>query len=307
MRHIDREQLLATLILVPGVAAVGVFVYGFIGWTFYISLTDWESLGAELGFVGLANYLELFTKFRFQAGLRNTLFFTLLFLFVSVVLGLVLSILLDQDLPGSGLFRSIFLFPMAISFVVTGVAWRWLFNPKTGINLLLERVGLDFLRSGWYTNPEILLGFDLGAIEFGLPIALISVIIAATWQMSGFTMAQILGGLAGIPDDVREAARIDGASEWQIYRHIIIPMLRPVLLGALIILGHISLKIFDLIFVMTGSGPAFATDFPSVYMFETTFTGNQFAQGGAIAVILLIMVSVVIIPYLVSSVRSGER
>lgn len=307
MRDLDREQVLAILFLLPGIAAVAVFVYGFIGWTFYISLTDWESIGAELGFVGLGNYINLFTKFRFQAGLRNTFFFTLLFLSLSVVLGLVLSILLDQDLPGKGIFRSIFLFPMAISFVVTGVAWRWLFNPQTGVNLLLERVGLGFLRSGWYTNPKILFGFDLGAIEFGLPIALIAVIVAAMWQMSGFTMAQILGGLTGIPGEVREAARIDGASEWQIYRHIIIPMLRPVLLGALVILGHISLKIFDLIFVMTGSGPAFVTDFPSVYMFETTFNGNQFAQGAAIAIILLVMVSVVIIPYLISNVRRSER
>ena len=133
---------------------------------------------------------------------------------------------------------------------------------------------------------------------------MISVVIAATWQMSGYTMAMYLAGLRGIPDELREAARVDGATEVQIYRHIILPMLRPITLSAVIILGHMSLKIFDLVVSMTGPGPAFATDVPAFFMWDTTFRGNNFAQGAAIAILLLIVVAVLIMPYLVSTNRT---
>jgi glucose/mannose transport system permease protein len=139
---------------------------------------------------------------------------------------------------------------------------------------------------------------------FGVPVAIFSLVIAATWQMSGYTMAMFLAGLRGIPEELREAARVDGASEIEIYRRIIIPLLRPITLSAVIVLGHISLKIFDLVVSMTGPGPAFATDVPAYYMWDTTFRGNNFAQGAAIATILLVSVAVLIVPYLVNTMRT---
>ena len=268
--------------------AVGVFVYGFIGWTVFASLTNWNSFIPDLSFAGLRNYINLFDTTRFQIDLRNTAVFTVTFLVGCLSLGLLLAILLDQRLRGEALFRNIFLFPMSISFIVSGTAWQWLLNPSTGVNLLLESVGLGALKSPWYTEPRI---------------AIYSVVIAAVWQVSGFTMAMYLAGLRGISDELREAARVDGASEFQLYRRVILPMLRPVTVSAVIVLGHISLKIFDLVFAMTGSGPAFSTDVPGIFMFETTFRGNRFAEGAAIAVIMLVMVAVVVVPYLIYGAR----
>ncbi len=305
MKYSTRERIGILLLIAPAVIAVGIFVYGFIAWTFFISLTKWNSMIPDFTFVGLYNYVRLFQTLRFQADLRNTLVFTVLFLLACLTIGLTLAVLLDRGLRGEGFFRSVYLFPMAISFVVTGVVWQWLFNPRIGINLLFQALGLEFLQSRWYTDPTILFATPVGRIKFGIPVALIPVVVAATWQMSGFTMAMYLAGLRGIPDELREAARVDGASEMQIFRYVIFPLLRPITLSATIVLGHISLKIFDLVFTMTGSGPAFATDVPGIFMFETTFRGNHFAQGAAIAIIMLIMVALVIVPYLFYSIR-GE-
>lgn len=292
------ESGLPVLLIIPSAIAVLIFVYGFIGWTVYISLTRWNDVLPDYTFVGLRNYIALFQTPRFQADIRNTFVFTTFFLLGAIGLGFFAALLLDQRVKGEGFFRSVFLFPMAISFIVTGIAWQWLFNPQTGINLLLKHAGYAGPLPRWFTDPTIMFGVKIGAVQVGVPVALIPVVIAATWQLSGFTMAMYLAGLRGIPEELREAARVDGASEWQIYRHVVLPLLRPVTLSALIVLGHISLKIFDLTVAMTGSGPGFATDMPAYFMFETTFRGNHFAQGAAIATLMLVMVAALIIPYL---------
>jgi len=223
----------------------------------------------------------------------------LFFLLLCIGVGLLLAILLDQKIKGEGIFRTIYLFPMALSFVVTGVVWQWIFAPGTasrprGINALLDIIGLENLQWKWYTDTTSIGPFHL---------ALIPVIIAASWQLIGYTMAMYLAGLRGIPEELREAARVDGASEYSVYRHIILPILSPITLSALIVLGHISLKIFDLIYTMTGKGPAFVTDVPGIFMFETTFQGNHYAQGAAISMVMLFMVALVIIAYLWYSLR----
>jgi glucose/mannose transport system permease protein len=282
------DRILAVLVILPSVAAVGIFVYGFIGWTAYVAMSAWNSFVPDLSFTGLANFVELFQTTRFQIDLRNTLTFTVTFLAACIAIGLGLAVLLDQRIRGEPLFRSIFLFPMSISFIVTGTAWQWLLNPSTGVNLLFQYAGMPFLQSRWYTEPRI---------------AIFSVTLAATWQLSGFTMAMFLAGLRGIPEELFEAARVDGAGELQIFRRIVVPLLQPVTLSAVIVLGHISLKIFDLVFSMTGSGPAFSTDVPGVFMFETTFRGNRFAEGAAIAMVMLLLVAMVMIPYLRHSMR----
>ncbi|MBN1122109.1 MAG: sugar ABC transporter permease [Anaerolineae bacterium] len=235
--------------------------------------------------------------------MKNTLIFTVLFLFFSITIGLFLAILLDRNIKGKGIFRSLFLFPMSISFIVTGVAWRWLMNAATGsrisgLNLLFDKLGLDFLISKWHTTTTLDLPFGLTIT--GIGIAFIA--IPAVWQMSGFTMALYLGGLGSVSDDLREAARVDGANEFQIYRYIIMPLLRPVTLSAVIILGHISLKIFDLIVAISQNN--IALDVPSVYMWRTTFDGLNYARGAAIGILMLITVAILIVPYLVNSMSS---
>ena len=294
MRRLSRDRIIAILLILPSALAILVFVYGFIGFTAFSSLTQWDELIPDFTLVGLSNYQRLFDNQRFQIDIGNTVTFTLLFLVVTLAIGFLLAVLLDQRIRAEGLFRSIYLFPMAISFIVTGVVWRWMLAPGTeitgaaGVNLLLENLGLGFLKSGWYTDPSI---------------GIKAVVIAATWQMSGYTMALYLAGLRAIPDELREAARVDGASELQVYRHVLIPLLWPITLSAVIILGHISLKIFDLVVAMTGPGTGFSTDVPALFMFDTTFRGNQFAQGAAVAVVLLLGVAVLVVPYLVYNAR----
>jgi glucose/mannose transport system permease protein len=294
-RWLTSDRLIALLLIAPSVMAIAVFVYGFIGFTAFASFTKWDSLLPDFSWNGLRNYEKLFDTVRFQIDLRNTVTFTVLFLIASLTLGFILAVLLDQKIRFEGIFRSIYLFPLAISYIVTGVVWRWLLNPgseqlgSTGVNLLFEKLGLDFLKNGWYTDPNI---------------GIKAVVIAATWQMSGYVMAMYLAGLRGIPEDLREAARVDGANEFQVYRHIILPLLQPITLGAVIILGHMSLKIFDLVVSMTGPGPGFSSDVPAFFMWDTTFRGNNFAQGAGIATILLVVVAVLIVPYLIYSTRT---
>ncbi|WP_229704029.1 carbohydrate ABC transporter permease [Caldalkalibacillus thermarum] len=247
------------LFILPSVVAIGIFVYGFIGWTGYVSLTNWNSIVKDLSFAGLQNYISLFNDYRFQSDLRNTLFFTLFFILGTLGLGFLLAVLIDQNIRQESLFRNIFMFPMALSFVVTGVVWQWLLNPSTGVNLILAKLGLENLPK-WYTDTKIAFSFPLGQIEFGLPVAMIAVVIAAVWQMTGFALAMYLAGLRAIPDELREAARVDGATEFQIYRKIIFPMLMPITVSIVVIMAHISLKIFDLIYAMTGPGANFVTD-----------------------------------------------
>ncbi len=301
-RRLSKDHLTAIAFLIPSVILILIFVYGFISWTGYLSVSNYNTIVPDFSFAGLKNYIYLFNDFRFQADLRNTLFFTILFIGLVIVIGLALAILLDQKMKGESIFRNIFLFPMALSFIVTGVVWQWLLNPSTGFNKFLNLFGIQ---PKWYTDTNILAGFKWGSIEFGLPVAIIAVVIAAVWQMTGFSLAMYLAGLRGIDDELREAARMDGASEFQVYRKIILPILMPITMSVVIIMAHISLKIFDLVYAMTGSGANFVTDVPGLYMFETTFRGNYYANGAAIAIIMLLLVAVFIVPYLWNN-RKGE-
>ena len=290
--RIKGDKWTPILFITPSIVAVGIFVYGFISWTGFISFTKWNNVLPDYTLVGFKNYQKLFANMRFQIDLHNTLVFTVVFVASCLLIGLLLAVLIDQRIKGESMFRNLFLLPMAVSFIVSGVIWHWLFNPGSiqlgniGVNQLFEKLGLNFLNSGWYTDPKI---------------GIIAVAIAAIWQFSGYTMALYLAGLRGIPLELREAAAIDGASKWKIFYYITLPFLRPITFGAIIILGHISLKIFDLIVAMTGSGPAFSSDVPAFFMYDTTFRGNHFAQGASIAIILLLLVSLLIIPYLITT------
>jgi glucose/mannose transport system permease protein len=293
----ENETILSITLLAPSIVAVAIFVYGFIGWSVRVSLSQWKGLIPDYTWVGLQQYIHLITNDpRFRIDVRNTGMFTVGFILGCLIIGLGLAILLDQKLKGEAIFRGIFLFPMSISFIASGVVWGWLMNPATGnritgINLIFQSLGLNFLISKWHTTPP--------------PWGMAYTVIPAVWQLAGFTMALYLGGIRSIPDDLREAARVDGASEFQIYRHIILPLLQPVTLSAVIILGHMSLKIFDLI-VAIGSKDL-RLDVPGIYMWNTTFDGTNYAQGAAIGILMLVSVAILVVPYLVHSMRTEAQ
>ena len=282
----DKDRYLSILLISPSILAVLIFVYGFIAWSVRVSLSKWKGLNADYTWNGIQNYLNLFSDPRFAVDVRNTLIFTGVFVIGSILLGFLLAVMLDQGLKGESFFRSLFLFPMAISYIVTGVVWRWLMNPAagsrtSGFNLLFSYLHLDFLQNAWHTTPY----WGIAAIA-----------LAAIWQMSGYTMALYLAGLRSIPVELREAAQIDGATEFQIYRYIMLPLLSPVPLSALIILGHMSLKVFDLIIAIAGK--QLPLDVPAIYMWQTTFDGLFYGRGAAIGILLLLSVAVLIIPYI---------
>ncbi len=280
--------------VLPSILAVMLFVYGFIGWTARVSVSAWKGLLPDYTFVGADNFTALASDPRFHIDIKNTAIFTVVFILGCLAIGLGLAILLDKGVRAEGFYRSLFLFPMAISFIVTGVVWRWLMNPAqgdrlSGLNLLFDAVGLDFLINKWYATPT------WGIAAVALP---------AVWQMSGYTMALYLAGLRAVPESLREAARVDGASELQLYRRVIMPLLWPVTLSAVIILGHISLKIFDLIIALAGK--QVALDVPATYMWTTTFDGFFFGRGAAIGMVLLVSVAVLVVPYLWFTLRQDR-
>lgn len=307
--HISMDQWYAFLVIIPAILAIGVFVYGFIGWSVVVSLTDRNNLNLSqpAPFVGLENYYDVFRTARFQTNMRNLVVFTGLFLGSSLFMGLTLALMVDARIKAESFFRSVYIFPMALSFIVTGVVWQWMFAPgnwqngdPTGLNLLFNKLGLPFLMRSWTADNAVVPSWSIAGLKtkIGIPSAMIPVVIAAVWQMSGYVMAMYLAGLRGIPDELREAARVDGATEWQLFRFITLPMLQPITLSAVIVLGHISLKIFDLVAVMTGGAPGNNTEIPGLYMYEITFKANKFSQGAAVATVMLIIVALLVVPYL---------
>ncbi|ADK82163.1 carbohydrate ABC transporter permease [Sediminispirochaeta smaragdinae] len=291
-----QETRKGLLVVLPLSAVLFVFVYGFILWSLKVSFSAWDGILPNMNFIGLENYRRLFSSQRFVTDLFNTLYFTLFFMVVCIVGGFFLSYLLYSRLRAEALFRTIYLFPLSLSFVVTGVLWRWVLSPEVGVNALFHMLGFK-ASFGWFTSTQ-----SFGKFNY----ALISLIIAASWQYLGYTMAMFLAGLRGIPDQIIESAELDGAGEFRIIRSILLPMLKPITFSAMIVLGHISLKIFDLAYAMTGKGPAFVTDFPGLFMFETTFRGNHYAEGAAISIIMLLLIALVIIPYLYSTFKGEE-
>ncbi|HZQ07621.1 MAG TPA: sugar ABC transporter permease [Anaerolineae bacterium] len=324
------ERWAAVLMVLPSIILIAIFVYAFIGFTGYVSLTKWASAAPDFTFVGLNNYARILfgagiETQRFYIDIRNFVGFTSLFLLACLIIGFGLALVLDSRIRGENFFRSVFLLPFAISFIVTGVVWRWLLTPgtpelgATGVNKLFEYIGLGFFKPRWFTDPTVLyihadagVGLFLNQIglkfltspTWGISVGTFSIVIAATWQLSGYVMALYLAGLRSIPQELREAARVDGANEYQVVRYIYLPLLTPITLSVVIILSSISLKLYDLTVAMTGVGPGFSTDTLAFNMFETTFKATRFAQGAAIAIILLVLVSILIIPYLRYSLKS---
>lgn len=290
-----RSWIPGLLLVSPSIILIAVFVYGLIGWNVKVALSGKHSDLDPSNFVGLDNFVGLWSDQRWNLAVQHAVLFTIVFVGGALVLGWFLALLMDKGIRGEGAFRTIYLFPMAISFIATGIVWRWLMNPApadraVGLNALFGHLGLGFLANDWWQNQS------WGMAAMAIP---------AIWQMSGYVMALFLAGFRGVPEDLREAARVDGCSEWKVYRYVVLPQLRPVTLSALIILGHISLKVFDLIVAIAGQ--QIVADVPAVYMWQAVFDRHDDALGATIGTYLLLAVAVFIIPYLVWSVRTERR
>jgi raffinose/stachyose/melibiose transport system permease protein len=276
MNRLYRNKLAIVLFLLPAlILLIGIIVIPIIMTTYY-SLHDWNGYG-EMKFIGLGNYIELFTNktVNFPQALLNAIYFAGLSIFIQLPFSLLLALLLAKGRKGSRFFLSVFFIPVIMSTVVIGQLWLRIYNPEYGIlNVALRSIGLDSWTKVWLGDRST---------------ALIAAFIPTLWQYTGYHMLLMYAGIRSLPPEVKEAALIDGASEWQVNRKIIIPMLRPVIRVCAIISITGSLKVFDLIYILTNGGPAHATEVPSTLMVNMMFLQNRFGFASAIAVLLIIL------------------
>lgn len=278
------------IVIAPSFGAVMFFVYGFIIWTAYVSLTR-SRLLPRYDFDGFGQYVKLFHTPRWEVALENLFVFSFLFIATSIALGLLLAILLDQRIRIEGAIRTVYLYPMALSLIVTGTAWKWILNPGLGIESVVQSWGWDGFRFDWLVDPEM---------------AIYTVVIAAVWQASGFVMALFLAGLRSVDQEIIKAAMVDGVSLPRIYISIVIPSLAPVFLSAIVVLAHLAIKSFDLVIALTGGGPGYATDLPATYMYAMAFSRGDLGQAAASATVMLATVAAIIVPYLYSELRPTD-
>ena len=284
------ERRLPMIVVSPLFAASLFFVYGFIAWTIYISFTK-SGVMPNYAFEGLQQYDRLWATPRWSVALRNLFVFSTLFIAISMAIGILLAILLDQRIRAEGMIRTIFLYPMALSFIVTGTVWKWILNPGLGVERLVRQAGFEDFTFDWLVNSDY---------------AIYTVVIAAVWQSSGYAMALFLAGLRSVDDEILKAAAIDGAGPVRVYSGIVMPMLRPVFLSTIIILAHLAIKSFDLVIALTGGGPGFATDMPATFMYAFAFQRSELGVAAASATMMLMTIVAIIVPYLYSELR-GTR
>jgi glucose/mannose transport system permease protein len=284
-----KEWVVTTLTIFPAIFSIFFFFYYFSGWNFFISLTDWEGFIPSSNFVGFRNYLTLFQDPVFFISLKNNLLLILIFVPGTILLGLILAILLDRKVRGEGVFRTIFLLPFSLSFVVTAALWAWMYSPKVGtINVILESLRLGFLKSQWITDPKI--------VMYCITAALI-------WQFAGYSAIIFLAGIRSIPDSHIAAAKVDGAYAFTVYRRIVLPQLKASFTTALIIFMCFALKAFDFIWVLNRGGPGYSSHILGVSMYKETFGLDKFAYGAAYSMIILALSLVIVVPFLSRAYR----
>lgn len=285
------KRYLPQIVITPGVLLVLAGVYGFIAFTATISLTDSKIL-PSYNFVGIRNYQNLFQLKAWDIAVSNLVVFASLYIVICCALGLLLAILIDQKIRAEGTFRSIYLYPMALSFIVTGTAWKWFLDPGIGLESVMHQLGWTTFSFDWIKNRDF---------------AIYTIVIAAVWQTVGFAMALFLAGLRGIDAEMLKAARVDGANKFQLYRRIIIPQLGYSFISVMVILVFNAIRTYDLVVVMTSGGPGRATWLPSVFMYQYTFTRNQMGIGAASAIMMLVMIAIFVIPYFWWELRGQGR
>ena len=284
------QKNLPRIVISPSFAVILWFVYGFILWTFYVSFTKSKML-PRYDFWGIEQHFRLWSNPRWFTAVENLLIFTILFVVICILIGILLSILLDQKIRAEGFLRTIYLYPMALSFIVTGTAWKWMLNPTMGIEKLVTDWGFTDFTFDWLVSREM---------------SIYTIVIAAVWQSSGFIMALFLAGLRSIDDEIIKAAKIDGASLYSIYITIILPMMRPVFMSSIVILLHISIKSYDLVIALTAGGPGTSSDMPAVFMTQMAFHRSEIGLASASAVMMFLTVLAVVVPYLYSELRRQD-
>ena len=276
------------IVLAPSFIAVMVFVYGFIAWTAWVSLTR-SRLMPRYELDSFIQYERLADSPRFETAMVNLAIFGTLFIVIAMVLGLLLAILLDQKIRTEGAIRTIYLYPMALSMIVTGTAWKWILTPELGIEATVKGWGFANFEFNWLVDPDM---------------AIYTVVLAAVWQSSGFVMALFLAGLRSVDEEIIKAAQVDGIPTWRVYSAIIIPSMAPIFLSAFIVLAHLAIKAFDLVIALTGGGPGYATDLPATYMYAMAFSRGDIGQAASSAMIMMLVVFTIVVPYLYSELRT---
>ena len=282
------EKHLPKIVLGPSFIAIILFVYGFIAWTAWISFTR-SRLMPKYDIVGFIQYERLFDSPRWGVAIDNLFIFGFLFILISMFLGLLLAIFLDQKIRIEGTLRTIYLYPMALSLIVTGTAWKWILNPGLGLESVFRNWGFSDFKFDWLVNPDF---------------AIYTVVIAGVWQASGFVMALFLAGLRSVDQEIIKAAQVDGVPTFKIYSAIILPSMAPIFLSAFIVLAHLAIKSFDLVIALTGGGPGYATDLPATYMYTMAFSRGDIGQAASSAIIMMVVVFAVVVPYLYSELRT---
>jgi glucose/mannose transport system permease protein len=285
------DAWLPRLVLSPTIIASLVFVYGFIGLTAWLSLTE-SRMMPNFDYAGFGQYERLFGIERWWVSASNLGIFGGLFILFCLAIGLTMAILLDQRIRHEGALRAIYLYPMALSFIVTGAAWKWILNPGLGLEKMLHDWGFTSFTFDWLVNSDM---------------AIYTVVIAGVWQSSGFVMALFLAGLRSVDDSIIKAAQVDGASLPTIYRRIVIPSLRPVFFSVLLVLAHIAIKSFDLVMALTAGGPGTSSDVPAIFMYQFSFTRGQLGLGAASAMMMLATVLAVLVPLMYLETKGARH
>ncbi|MET0682043.1 MAG: sugar ABC transporter permease [Casimicrobiaceae bacterium] len=270
-------EVVAILTLAAGV----LYVVGFTLWTALISFTD-STLLPEYTFVGLKHYVRLMNTRVWQVAYANLVVYGLCFILFATAIGLLLAIVIDQKVRAENLLRTIYLYPMALSFVVTGTVWAWLLNPSIGIQQFVRNLGWTSFRFDWLVDREM---------------AIYTVAIAGVWQAAGFAMALFLAGLRSLDNDLYKAAQIDGASPTRMYLRIMVPAMWPIVLAVLVILLQFALKTYELVRALTAGGPGIASMLPTMVVYDYMFQRSQMGAGSAAAVMLLLSLLVIVGPY----------
>lgn len=283
------RNITAKIAAVPMVLTALVVFLGGTTWTVVYSFTDSKML-PRLNFVGLFQYRRLWSTPRWLMAVENIFIYGLCMLVFSLVIGFLLAVLLDQKIRFENTFRSILLYPFALSFIVTGVVWQWILNPDLGVQHVVRSLGWTSFAFDPLYNANIVI--------FGI-------LIAALWQGTGLVMCLMLAGLRGIDEDIWKAARVDGIPTWRTYISIIIPMLRPVLVTTLVIIASGIVKVYDLVVAQTSGGPGIASEVPAKYVYEYMFRAQNLGQGFAASTMMLVSVAIILIPW--AYVEFGRR
>jgi len=269
------------LVLTPSIIASFIYVFIFTFWTFYIAMSD-STMLPSYGFVGLENFIKLWGNRRWGIAYSNLFFFSVFYVAFTIAIGLLLAILIDQKIRGETIWRSIFLYPLAVSFIVTGTVWSWLYNPTSGFQFLINNLGWTSFRFALTTDRDY---------------AIYAIVATGIWQSSGFAMALFLAGLRSVDSDIVKAAQIDGASVFRIYRRVILPTIRPIFLAVMVVMLQFAIKTFELAVSLTNSGPGISTTFPATFVFDMMFQRGEIGVGAAAAIMMLAALAVVIVPY----------